>query len=236
LRDALLMLLRSGQLPACGGIAASIILTMSTEQARAHTEQARAHSESEQPRTGSGLVRTGHGATITVKEAFTLAGDAQIQAVVLDSLRKVSEYSSTHRFFTQAQRLAMAARDGGCSFTGCTIPPAWCESHHVTDFAVTRKTTIDDGTLLCGFHHREHEALGWTCHMINGTPHWTAPRWLDPDQTPRRNTAHHTDLKFRPPKPPPDPEPPDVEEPPDPEPPSDGDPPPEAEPAVDNDP
>jgi hypothetical protein len=253
LRDALLMLLRSGQLPACGGIAASIILTMSSEQARAHTEQARpasgeqawtrgsgqtstgsghARSGSGLARRGSRLVRTGHGATITVKEAFTLLGDTQIEAVVLDSLRKVSHYSSTHRFFTQGQRLAMAARDGGCSFTGCTIPPAWCESHHMTDFAVTGKTTIDDGTLLCGFHHREHEALGWTCHMINGTPHWTAPRWLDPDQTPRRNTAHHTDLEFRAPKPRPEADPPSEADPP-----PDADPPPEADPPpVDPDP
>ncbi|MDT4910711.1 MAG: hypothetical protein QOI69_3952, partial [Pseudonocardiales bacterium] len=42
----------------------------------------------------------------------------------------------------------------------------------------------------CGFHHREHPKLGWTCHMLNGIPHWKAPPWLDPQQTPRRNQAH----------------------------------------------
>jgi hypothetical protein len=26
--------------------------------------------------------------------------------------------------------------------------------------------------------------------MINGTPHWTPPAWLDPTQTPRRNRTH----------------------------------------------
>jgi hypothetical protein len=30
--------------------------------------------------------------------------------------------------------------------------------------------------------------------MINGRPHWTPPRWQDPDQTPRVNTAHHHHL------------------------------------------
>jgi len=84
----------------------------------------------------------------------------------------------------------MIARDQGCSFPGCTAPPAWCQAHHVTDFALTRRTCVDDGTLLCGFHHREHPALGWTCRMIDGVPHWTAPTWIDPEQTPRRNRMH----------------------------------------------
>ncbi len=171
---------------------------MSAEHAssaeRTHTGHGSAHA-------GGALVRTGHGGTISVREALTLAGDAQVQAVVLKSVRRVSAYGSTHRIFTQAQRLAMIARDGGCSFPNCTSPPAWCESHHITDYAITRTTSVDDGTLLCGFHHREHANLGWTCHMINGTPHWTPPRWLDPDQVPRRNRAHHIDPEFPPPEP-----------------------------------
>jgi hypothetical protein len=32
--------------------------------------------------------------------------------------------------------------------------------------------------------------------MINGVAHWTAPEWLDPDQKPKRNTAHHVDIRF----------------------------------------
>ena len=46
----------------------------------------------------------------------------------------------------------MIARDLGCSFPGCTAPPAWCQAHHITDFSLTRRTSVDDGTLLCGFH------------------------------------------------------------------------------------
>jgi hypothetical protein len=63
-------------------------------------------------------------------------------------------------------------------------------SIHITDFAISKRTSVDDGTLLCGFHHREHPNLGWTCQMLNGTPHWTPPHWIDPDQTPRRNRIH----------------------------------------------
>ncbi len=55
---------------------------------------------------------------------------------------------------------------------------------------LTQHTRIDDGTLLCGYHHREHHKLGWKCPITNGIPHWTPPPWTDPTQTPRRNHAH----------------------------------------------
>ena len=138
----------------------------------------------------AGTVRSGHGAHLSVEQALTLFGDSRIMPVVLGKTRQITEYGTTHRIFTEGQRLAMIARDQGCSFPGCTAPPAWCQAHHITDFSLTRRTSVDDGTLLCGFHQREHPRLGWTCRMINGNPHWTAPHWLDPTQTPRRNRIH----------------------------------------------
>ena len=142
LQDGLLALLRSGQLPACNGVAATIVLTMTDQQIASR----------------SGLVTTGHGATITVEQALTLLGDARIMPVVLTKTREITGYGDTHRIFTERQRLAMIARDQGCSFPGCTTGPAWCQAHHITDYAITRRTSVDDGTLLCGFHHREHPA------------------------------------------------------------------------------
>jgi hypothetical protein len=174
LQDAMLMLLKSEQLPDCGGVAATIILTITEEQAETRT----------------GLVTTGHGAQISITQALSLAGDARIMPVTLTKTRRITGYGTAHRIFTETQRLAMTARDKGCSFPTCTAPPTWCQAHHITDFAITRRTSVDDATLLCGFHHREHPKLGWTCQMINGTPHWTPPTWIDPTQTPRRNRTH----------------------------------------------
>jgi len=108
----------------------------------------------------AGTVRSGHGAHLSVEQALTLFGDSRIMPVVLGKTRQITEYGSTHRIFTEGQRLAMIARDLGCSFPGCTAPPAWCQAHHITDFAITRRTSVDDGTLLCGLHHREHPRLG----------------------------------------------------------------------------
>jgi hypothetical protein len=174
LHDAMLMLIRSEQLPDCGGIAATIVLTMTPEQYQNRT----------------GLVRTGHGALISAQLALSLLGQARITPVALGTSGEIIDYGSSRRFFTEGQRLAMIARDAGCSFPGCDQTPALTQAHHITDYALTGRTSVDDGTLLCGYHHREHPTLGWTCHMINKIPHWTPPRWLDPEQTPRRNQAH----------------------------------------------
>ena len=175
LQDALLTALRTGALPDCGGITTTILVTMTKEQAE----------------TAAGLALTGHGALIPVPLALSLAGDAQLHVVVTSKVGAIEGYSGTHRLFTPAQRLAMAARDGGCSVPGCTTPPAWCQAAHITGHATGGPTLVDNGTLLCGDHHRRLDTTGdWHCTMINGIPHWIPPPWIDPTQTPRRNHAH----------------------------------------------
>ena len=84
----------------------------------------------------------------------------------------------------------MAARDRGCSYWGCDAPASWAQAHHVTDYAVTKRTRVDDGALACGGNHRSFENMGWRSIMLNGHPHWVPPDWIDPHQTPRRNTLH----------------------------------------------
>jgi hypothetical protein len=85
----------------------------------------------------------------------------------------------------------MIARDLGCSFPGCDAPPFWCEAHHAPDHLISGRTSVDEGTLVCGFHHREHARLGWACVMVDGVPHWTPPAWLDPQRRPLRNWMHN---------------------------------------------
>ena len=178
LLDALLLTLRSGHLPQTGGVATTITLTMTLQQLENRT----------------GLVSTGHGALISMEQALTLATDARLIPIIFGNAKRVAAYGSTQRIFTEGQRLAMIARDQGCSFPGCDTPPLWCQAHHITDYALGGPTTTDNGTLLCGYHHREHHNLGWTCHLSDGRPTWTPPPWIDPNQTPRHNHAHTPEL------------------------------------------
>jgi hypothetical protein len=104
-----------------------------------------------------------------------IAAEANIMPVVLGDTGGVLAYGLTRRVASPAQRLALAARDRGCSFPGCDRPPSWCHTHHVTPWADGGPTNLDNLTLLCGFHHREHAKRGWTCRIRDGIPEWTPP-------------------------------------------------------------
>ncbi|WP_106816701.1 HNH endonuclease signature motif containing protein [Microbacterium timonense] len=86
------------------------------------------------------------------------------------------------RVFNRWQRKAIGARDGGCIIPGCTVPAAWCEVHHVVDWAKGGPTSVDNGVLLCWHHHRGIETSGWEVRMVDGMPQVRPPGWLDPQR------------------------------------------------------
>jgi hypothetical protein len=168
------MLLRSGQVPASGGTPATVLLTMTLDQLESRT----------------GLVTTGHGGQLTVTAALRLAGEADVIPVVTGT-DGVLGYGRSRRIASASQRRALAARDGGCCFPGCDHPPDWCEAHHVIPWESGGKTDIDNLCLLCDRHHDQHQRAGWRITMINGRPWAIPPPWIDPTQTPIRNTMHY---------------------------------------------
>ncbi len=66
------------------------------------------------------------------------------------------------RLFSRAQRIALAARDGGCRWPGCERPPSWCEAHHIEHWQRDGgRTDVADGILLCRHHHLLAHNNGW---------------------------------------------------------------------------
>jgi hypothetical protein len=174
LADAAGKLLTSGELPPSGGTPATVLLTMTLDQLKTRT----------------GPVTTAHGGTMSVATALQLAGEANVVPVVLDCTG-ILAYGQARRTATVGQRFALAARDQGCSFPGCDAPPGWTQVHHVTPWALGGGTDLDNECLLCGWHHREFERRGWQVIMKDGQPYWIPPPWIDPTQTPIRNTIHN---------------------------------------------
>jgi hypothetical protein len=77
----------------------------------------------------------------------------------------------------------MLVRDGGCVWPGCHARPAECDAHHVLHWeADDGPTDIDNGALLCRFHHTMIHSSAYRMRMINGKPHLLAPSWIDPAQ------------------------------------------------------
>ena len=94
-----------------------------------------------------------------------LACEAQIIPTVLGGPSQVLDQGFTERYFTAAQRLALARRDQGCSFPGCTIPPQWCDAHHVEHWSRGGPTDLSNGALLCGRHHTIVHRRDLTAHV-----------------------------------------------------------------------
>ncbi|TFD60640.1 HNH endonuclease [Cryobacterium sp. Hh7] len=98
------------------------------------------------------------------------------------------------RCFTPKQRAAIAARDGGCIIPGCTIPARWTEIHHVLPWQQNGRTDIDNGVLLCWFHHHTIDTSGWKIRMINSRPQVRGPLLWDPTQTWRPAHSHRANI------------------------------------------
>ena len=86
------------------------------------------------------------------------------------------------RYFTAAQRRSLAVRDGGCVWPQCISPPSWTHAHHVIPVSEGGPTDIDNGTLLCPYHHHLLHRGEYRMRMNAGLPELLAPRWIDPDQ------------------------------------------------------
>ena len=86
------------------------------------------------------------------------------------------------RYFTAAQRRSLAVRDGGCVWPQCTSPPSWTHAHHVIPVSGGGPTDIDNGALLCPYHHHLLHRGEYRMRIRDGLPELLAPRWIDPDQ------------------------------------------------------
>lgn len=144
--------------------------------------------------TGTGnFIFTGPIAAATLRK---IACDADIIPALLGTDGEILDLGRKTRLFTPAQRLALTARDQGCTFPNCTIPAPWCEAHHITYWSQNGPTTTHNGALLCTHHHHLIHKEQWKIRVLNGVPWYIPPPHIDPTQKPQQNHFF---------KPPPDP-------------------------------
>ena len=83
----------------------------------------------------------------------------------------------TSRVIQPAQRTALAVRDGGCVFPGCSRPLAWCDAHHLRHWLHGGPTDLANLALVCRTHHRAVHEGGWRLarqpdgHLTATPPH-----------------------------------------------------------------
>lgn len=103
--------------------------------------------------------------SLATAERFICAGGAV--PLLFDGDGRVLNLGREQRLFSEKQRLALAARDGGCLM--CGRPPSWCEAHHIDHWDEHHgRTDIDDGVLLCRFCHLTVHNNGWRIRRERG--------------------------------------------------------------------
>lgn len=109
--------------------------------------------------TGLGTAKLDTGEAVSASMARRLACQAGIiptvyrraiggGSVVLDMGRRT-------RLHTEHQRIALDIQQGGCSTRGCDRPAGWCDAHHDVPWSAGGGTSVENGRLLCPFHHRK---------------------------------------------------------------------------------
>lgn len=114
-----------------------------------------------------------NGEVLSAATVRRLACEAGITPAVLGAPSEPLDLGHWERYFTRAQRRALALRDKGCTWPGCSIPYQWCEAHHAEHWANGGLTDLSNGTLICGRHHTLAHQLGLVPSI---TP--TGVRWL----------------------------------------------------------
>lgn len=122
---------------------------------------------------------------ISIATAERIACANGIVAIQFDGSRPLN-LGRDARLFSPAQRIALAARDGGCRFGDCERPPEWCEAHHTKRWHRDHGLTdIDDGILLCRFHHLLLHNNGWEIERHDDHYTLIPPATVDPSRSPR---------------------------------------------------
>jgi hypothetical protein len=168
--------LAAGALPKQGGEKPQVVVTMDLAKLRKGV--------------GGGLLDTGD--TLSPETVRKLACDAKVIPALLGSDGQPLDLGRTARTFTPTQRRALALRDGqGCAFPGCDRPLVWCDAHHIRHWIDGGPTDLDNGVLLCCYHHTLIHHGDWAVRMaVDSRPEFIPPPWINRDQKPLRNYLH----------------------------------------------
>jgi hypothetical protein len=127
----------AGSVGKAGGVCATVVVTMTLDTLMGGLRAA-------------SLDTGGH---LSPGEARRLACGAGIIPAVLGGDSQVLDLGRKRRFHTEPQRIALAARDGGCTAEGCDAPPGRCHAHHDRPWSRGGNTDVKTGRLLCPRHH-----------------------------------------------------------------------------------
>jgi len=135
--------------------------------------------------TGIGRIEGAEATPVSQETLERLVCGGATEEIIFDKDLNPIDVGKLMRLYSKKQKTALAARDGGCMWPGCDRPPSWTEAHHIDHHHKGGKTTIENGILLCRFHHLLlHNNLWSITRDLFGW--WLIPPVdVDPNQVPR---------------------------------------------------
>ena len=113
------------------------------------------------------------GVPLTARQLRRVLCEGLLLGLVLDSEGAILRLGRTSREPNLAQRLYLALRDQGCTFPGCTQPPAMCHAHHIRWWSHGGHTDVESMALVCYRHHTLIHNRLWDLHLADGVVTWT---------------------------------------------------------------
>jgi hypothetical protein len=178
LAQVMSLALRADELPQTAGTPATVLITLRADQLADE----------------AGTATTSTGALLSAADALHLADQAALALLVTSDRGEPLQLYRRRRVASPSQTLALIARDRGCTFPGCTMPPEWTEKHHIRAWKDGGETNLDNLCLICDYHHDNHLRRGWTIQLRDGRPWFRPPPLKDPQQRPVRNRHFHPDV------------------------------------------
>lgn len=133
---------------------------------------------------------TEHGVKLSAADTGQLICQGEIYRVIFGPNSQPLDVGRSQRFFTEAMKRAIFARDRGCIVPGCSAPVEMLEYHHNQWWENDGCTSVRNGSCLCRAHHHAVHAGLMNLVIIDSLAHIVLPKHLDPRQIPQRNQIH----------------------------------------------